>query len=543
MKPKWLIYARVSSLKQVQEWNWLSSQEKRCWDYAKNTLWIEIERVFYDEWVSWWLFERKSIRELLKYIQDNKKSEYVVIFEDLNRLSRDIQVHHLIKKEIQKRWASLACVNFKFEDSPEWNFKENISVVVSSYEREKNKQRVCDRMKTRLEEWFWCFPVPVWYTYTKSSKWWKKVLLDESNHKIIKSALEKYASGELYSINDVSRFLFKKGIKTWNIKNWKVYNSNLVARMLKNILYAGYLELPKWDIKRTKANHKEIISLKTYDRIQERLYEKKTDIEAAIESSINRVDLSEDFPLRGFLYCEESKQMISWAWSQWKNKKFPYYVFPRKSPLHWKSINRDKFHEHFESLLKDIQPKEDLIQTFEKAVEFVLERRKKNSWKQKISLTKSLKKIHSKIDNFIERIWATNSEILIANYEKKIEELELEKNKISTKISSDLKSVRTPFKSEMKLAKNALYIWKNSNIENKKKVLKNIFPEWIPINKKKQVWTPTFSLIYQSFSIWESSFSSMVDLPGFEPRTLSLRGICSTNWAKSPDYTHHQKYH
>ncbi len=146
MNPKWLIYARVSSQKQVNEWNWLNSQEKRCRDYAKNSLWINIEKVFYDEWISWWLFERKSIRELLNYIDDNKKNDYVVIIEDLNRLSRDIQVHHLLKEEFKKRNTTLACVNFKFEDSPEWDFKENISVVVSEYERKKNKQRV-------LEEW------------------------------------------------------------------------------------------------------------------------------------------------------------------------------------------------------------------------------------------------------------------------------------------------------------------------------------------------------------------------------------------------------
>ncbi len=35
---------------------------------------------------------------------------------------------------------------------------------------------------------------------------------------------------------------------------------------------------------------------------------------------------------------------------------------------------------------------------------------------------------------------------------------------------------------------------------------------------------------------WESSscFSILVDPPGLEPGTSSLRGICSTNWAKSP---------
>jgi DNA invertase Pin-like site-specific DNA recombinase len=56
---------------------------------------------------------------LLKYIDTNKKNSYIVIFEDLNRLSRDIQVHHLLKTEFRKRGVELCCPNFEFEESPE----------------------------------------------------------------------------------------------------------------------------------------------------------------------------------------------------------------------------------------------------------------------------------------------------------------------------------------------------------------------------------------------------------------------------------------
>ena len=202
MKLKWLIYCRVSSAKQVKEWNGLTSQQKRCIDYAHNTLWIEIERTFNDEWVSWWVFERKSIRELFKYIDENKKSDYIVIFEDLNRLSRDIQVHWLLKAEFKKRWVELASPNFQFEESPEWAFRENMSVSMAQYEKDKNKQRVNDRMRARLEQWFWCFKLPMWYKYSTNAQWWKEILLDE-NHKIIKKALTHFSDNRLKSINDV----------------------------------------------------------------------------------------------------------------------------------------------------------------------------------------------------------------------------------------------------------------------------------------------------------------------------------------------------
>lgn len=510
MNLKWLIYCRVSSAKQVKEWNWLSSQEKRCRDYAKNTLWIKVEEVFNDEWVSWWVFERKSIKNLFKYIDENKNSNYMVIFEDLNRLSRDIQVHSLLKAEFKKRWVELASPNFQFEESPEWTFRENMSVSMAQYEKDKNKQRVNDRMRARLEQWFWCFKLPLWYKYSTNSKWWKEILLDESNYKIIKSALEKYANDELKTINDVARYLNKKWIKVWTIKNWKVYNANLVWRMLKNVLYAWYLEFPNWKINRIKANHKALISIKTFEKIESKINNTPQNINSKIDDNINRVDLSNDFPLRWFLYCEDSKQMLTWAWSKWKKSKFPYYVYPRKSPLYWKSINRDILHNDFEVFLKAIQPKEELILAFEKAVEYAKQSRKENIITYKKSLEKELKQTESKINNFLERIWKTNSEILIENYEKQIEDLTKDKKKILEKINDNKKIDWTPLNRKIKLVRNSLDIWKSSNLDNKKTLLKNIFPEWIPINKKKQVWTPTLSVIYQSFSIWESSFNQMV---------------------------------
>jgi hypothetical protein len=36
-----------------------------------------------------------------------------------------------------------------------------MSVSMAQYEKEKNKQRVLSRQKARLEQGFYCFPVPI----------------------------------------------------------------------------------------------------------------------------------------------------------------------------------------------------------------------------------------------------------------------------------------------------------------------------------------------------------------------------------------------
>lgn len=517
MELKWLIYCRVSSAKQVKEWNGLSSQEKRCRDYAKNVLWISIDKVFNDEWVSWWLFERKSIKELLNYIDNNKTNNYIVIFEDLNRLSRDIQVHSLLKAEFKKRWVELACPNFQFDESPEWDFKENISVAVSQYEKDKNKQRVINRMKARLEQGFWCFKIPVWYKFVEATNWWKIVVKDKETSNIVKSWLEKYAKWELKTLLELWNFFYKKWLKiNWITSSWVIKSKSVIHRITTNILYTWYLECKRFWISRIKAQHEEIISLETYNKIQNRL-KSMSNIERIVESNIERKDISNDFPLRWFLYCETSENMLSWGWSQWKNRKVPYYTFPRKSPLRWKSINRDDFHLYFENYLKNISPKQELLEAFLEVLQEQINNRNNDKIQYKENLKKELNNIDTKISNFISRIWNTNSESLISNYEREVENLEKEKTRILNEINTELKNVWTPLKNKIKSFSNSLEIWKNSNLENKKNLLKNIFPEWIPINEKKQVWTPTFSLVYQAFQVWKESNLSMVELMGFEP--------------------------
>jgi len=81
------------------------------------------------------------------------------------------------------------------------------------------------------------------------------------------------------------------------------------------------------------------------------------------------------------------------------------------------------------------------------------------NYTDKEKLKKEINNIDKKIDNFIDRIWATKSETLILNYESKIETLEKEKILISWKINKDIKNVRTPLKRKIKLVRSSLSIW------------------------------------------------------------------------------------
>jgi hypothetical protein len=49
-------------------------------------------------------------------------------------------------------------------------------------------------------------------------------------------------------------------------------------------------------------------------------------------------------------------------------------------------------------------------------------------------------------------------------------------------------------------------------LEEKKRLIKNIFPEWIPVDENRHIQTPKLSRIYQILEIWKSDNSRMVEL-------------------------------
>ena len=157
-----VIYCRVSSSKQVREGHGLDGQESRCRNYAKSNG-REIVKVFREEGVSGGLSERPAFFDMLNFIKEQKRRQFIVIIDDLSRLARDVGVHRSYRAAIAKMDATLECVAMVLEDSPEGNFVETIVAATSELERNQNKRRVRVRMHARLESGYWVFNNPVGY--------------------------------------------------------------------------------------------------------------------------------------------------------------------------------------------------------------------------------------------------------------------------------------------------------------------------------------------------------------------------------------------
>lgn len=112
----------------------------------------------------------------------------------------------------------------------------------------------------------------------------------------MRQALKGYASGGYATQADVQTFVQEHPLVPKS-KSGKVPHQ-LLGDILRNAIYAGYVEAPCWGISRRKAHYKPLVSLQTYQRIQDRL--------AGIGRATYRRNLNEDFLLRGFLMCDKA---------------------------------------------------------------------------------------------------------------------------------------------------------------------------------------------------------------------------------------------
>jgi pyruvate/2-oxoacid:ferredoxin oxidoreductase alpha subunit len=102
-----------------------------------------------------------------------------------------------------------------------------------------------------------------------------------------------------------------------------------------------------------------------------------------------------------------------------------------------KSINRDKLHQEFEELLKNLKPDERLIQLFQQNLDKQIQESEKDKDLIVTEFKNSLAVTENKIQRYTERIGKTEDEDLIQNYESELKKLYQEKVQILDKIEDE----------------------------------------------------------------------------------------------------------
>ncbi len=269
MKPKAVIYCRVSSQKQVKKGDGLGSQETRCREYAKHKGY-QITEVFRDEGISGSLINRPSMQAMLTYLkQHKKKQEHIVIIDDISRLARDLEAHIQLRTAVGQAGGKLESPSIDFGEDSDSKLVENLLASVSQHHRQKNTEQVKNRMRARVLNGYWVFYPPIGYRYERVNGHGKLMVRDEPTASIVEQALNGFASGRFESIAEVKRFL--EGFPDYpHYKDGEVHYQR-VDDLLRRVLYTGHMDVPKWNISLHPGKHEPLIGFEDWKRIQDKL--------------------------------------------------------------------------------------------------------------------------------------------------------------------------------------------------------------------------------------------------------------------------------
>ena len=526
-----VIYCRVSSTKQRVEGGGLESQEQRCRAYAEDKGY-PVEAVFPDDVSGGGDFmQRPGMVALLSFLDAQRGKPYVVIFDDLKRFARDTEFHLKLRREFERRGARIECLNFRFEDTPEGRFVETVIAAQGELEREQNRRQVVQKMKARVENGFWVFRAPIGYRYVQSPSGGGKILVpDETLAPVVREALEGYASGHFASQAEVQRFLehnphFPKDRKDGSIRPMTI------TRLLKKVVYAGYVEAPKWNVSLRKGQHEPLVSFETFQCIQDNLEGKKRRPAA-------RKDFNEDFPLRGFVLCDHCGNAMTAAWSKGCRRHYAYYrCETRGCEAKSKSIPRAKLEDSFAEIMKSLQPAKGLFKIAKAMMRDAWDMKLGEAHAHKEVLQKQLRETDAQIENLLDRIVETNSPSLVSAYETRVEKLERSKIVLAERVANIIPPkgrLEECIELALKFLANPWFIYKNGDFAMRQTVLRLAFAEPLRCSQNGVYGTPELSFPFRYLAGISGQKSEMVLLERIELSTSPLPRECSTSELQQP---------
>ncbi len=507
-----VIYCRVSSHKQMTKGDGLGSQETRCREFAKHKGY-KVVKVFLDD-ATGSMIDRPGMQSMLAYLRKNRSDPHVVLIDDVSRLARDLVAHITLREEISGASGVLESPSIEFGEDSDSILVENLLASVSQHQRQKNGEQTKNRMRARSQNGYWVFQAPIGYKYERTAAHGKLLVRDEPNATILQEALEGYASGRFTTQSEVKRFLerqpqFPKDLNGTEVRAQRAHD------ILTRAIYAGYIEVPKWDISLRKGHHEGIISFETHQKIQKRL---TTNANAPA-----RRDINADFPLRGSIKCAECDNALTACWSTGEFKKYPYYLCPTKGCKSYrKSIPRAKLEGEFETFLKQLQPSEGLFKLAKAMFIDAWDMRLTKSSLIAKELRKEIKAIDKQVDQLLDRIVDSGNTTIIAAYEKRVNKLEREKIVLEEKIAQTGKPRHTleeSFELSMQFLSSPWKIWDNNTLAWKKTVLRLAFSEQILYCRIHGLRTPILSMPFKALGSFSTGKCEMVHPARFERAT------------------------
>lgn len=248
-----LLYARVSTDRQVKEGHSLEDQIQRLSKFAKDKSWRILE-VYKDGGKSG---KSTAGRPEFNRMLDRCASDddvQAVLLEETDRFARNAEDHLAVKTFLKKHNVLLITTEQpNFGDDPTGKFVDLIMAGANQLQREITGQKTKRTMVALAEKGIQPGAAVIGYlnSFKKGVPW----LLDDERVPFVEEIFRLFKTGN-YSVHTLEEMMYQQGLRT---KNGKKVHSSQIHRMLTDVRYCGWV---RYDGKIYKnGQHPKIVSI------------------------------------------------------------------------------------------------------------------------------------------------------------------------------------------------------------------------------------------------------------------------------------------
>ena len=512
VKTKAVIYTRVSSQRQVDNMS-LSEQQRICKEYCyKHHYDVSDERIFEERGESARSANRTELQRMLQFCTKNRKEIGFVVVYKLDRFSRRVEDHAALRLTLKKLDITLLSASEAIGDgSIIGELTENVLASFAQFDNDVRGERSRNGMRAAAMEGGWTSHAPTGYVNAKTALKQPSLNVREELRKPIVRLFKEFATGR-YTQEEAVLLAQKLGVRT---NKGNVVSRNGVIKMLKAVVYMGYVKSAATDGLLVKGLHEPIISADVFQEVQDVLSGRKR------KSGTGKVYRIKNklYPLRRFLICSLCEGGLTASASTGKMKK-PYaaYHCPRctiKKDGARVSIPQQKAHELFEAQLSSAEPQSWVPDVFR---EIVLRR-----WNNDF---RAAQKALRSVDNQLYELKSRKSRLTELYIDGKIsDEAYTEKENEYTIERARLEAERDELKvkeeNKERVVDNAArflinlpVVWRELSLENKQKFQNALFLTNITVHPDQTFGTLSFSPIIEQLTDIEKYYETkIIDLP------------------------------
>ena len=346
------IYTRISRDKKEKPSDSIENQIVLCESYIKKNDGHNLVGIYKDIAKTGTEFERPDFEKLMGEVRTGKVN--CIIVKDLSRFGRNYtELGNFIEKIFPFLGVRFIAVNDNLDTFHMEDPNKSLEVILKNIVNETYAKDISKKISTshqiRIKQGgFICGAAPYGYTARKDEDGVRRLYIDENTASIVKEIFDAYLKG--FSTLDISKLLLEKKvyiatdyrkfgkakadenelIRAWIpttilqvLKN-RVYTGTLIQGRNQKHLFEGKkrerLDEEHWTI--TEDAHEAIISLDTFEKVQEKISSKSNSIKNSRKENKNAKD---DTVFRGKLYCGICKRKMSVHRQKSGNKTVFYF--------------------------------------------------------------------------------------------------------------------------------------------------------------------------------------------------------------------------